>query len=99
MYAIAFALDQEPLKNSYRNESYPNAYNDIKLVLAEYGFIPQQGSVYFGDRLKVNAVTCVLAVQDLTIKYSWFKAAVRDLRMLRIEDDNDLKPAINAISS
>lgn len=98
MYAIAFDLDTETLKSTYRNESHQNAYYDIQLVLEGYGFSRQQGSVYFGNVNKVNAVTCVLAIQDLTKKHPWFKASVKDIRMLRIEDDNDLKPAIDAIT-
>jgi virulence-associated protein VapD len=49
--------------------------------------------VYFGNE-KVDAVTCVLAVQELTRTYSWFGPSVRDIRMLRIEDNNDLLPAV-----
>ena len=37
---------------------------------------------------------CVLTVQRLSRKYPWFKASVRDIRMLRIEENNDLLPTI-----
>jgi len=57
------------------------------------GFNWQQGSVYFGSE-KINAVTCVMAAQTLSREYVWFKASVRDIRMLRIEEMNDLKPAL-----
>ena len=40
--------------------------------------------VYFGGDT-VDAVTCVLAIQDLAQRYSWFAPSVRDIRMLRIE--------------
>lgn len=94
MYAIAFDLEQDTLSKTYGNSSYTNAYNDIKKVLESYGFTRQQGGVYFGDS-KVDAVRCVLAVQDLAKKFSWFSASVEDIRMLRIEDNNDLMPAIS----
>ena len=94
MYAIALDLEQDTLSKTYGNPSYTNAYNDIKKVLESYGFTRQQGSVYFGDS-KVDAVRCVLAVQDLAKKFSWFSASVEDIRMLRIEDNNDLMPAIS----
>jgi virulence-associated protein VapD len=42
-------------------------------------------------------VTCVLAVQDLTSAHAWFRPAVTGIRMLRIEDNNDLKPAIERV--
>lgn len=93
VFAIAFDLDTSVLKDSYHNESWQNAYGDVKKALEDYGFERMQGSVYFGDS-SVDAVTCVLAVQQLTADFEWFGPAVRDIRMLRIEDNNDLMPAV-----
>ncbi len=95
MYAIVFDLDQDSLEKTYHNSSYKNAYTDIKKTLALHGFDRQQGSVYFGDVSKVDAVTCVLAVMDLAKNNPWFAPSVSDIRMLRIEDNNDLMPAVN----
>jgi virulence-associated protein VapD len=53
--------------------------------------------VYFAADEKVDPVRCVLAVQDLTRTYPWFAGAVSDIRMLRIEENNDLMPAIEDI--
>ncbi|HBN9803513.1 MULTISPECIES: virulence factor [Gammaproteobacteria] len=92
-YAIAFDLDTETLKQSYPNPSWNNAYGDIRKTLEPLGFSWQQGSVYFGDE-RINAVQCVLAAQQLSTTYTWFKASVRDIRMLRIEEMNDLAPAL-----
>jgi len=94
MYAIVFDLDQEMLSTTYLNDSYKNAYEDIKKVLEARGFTRQQGSVYFGDVAKVDAVSCVLAVMELAKTNSWFEPSVKDIRMLRIEDNNDLMPAV-----
>jgi len=94
MYAIAFDLDTEALKTTYGGSSWNNACMDIRKELDSMGFTWQQGSVYFGGD-KVNAVTCVLAAGRLTRKYAWFAASVRDIRMLRIEEMNDLRPAID----
>jgi len=96
VYAIAFDMDTESLKQLYTNDSWNNAYTDIKRILQTYGFERQQGSVYFGKE-SVNAVTCVLAVQDLTKTLPWFAASVKDIRMLRIEEDNDLLPAVTQV--
>jgi len=95
VYAITFDLHMETLRKTYRNDSINNAYSDIKQVLEIYGFHRQQGSVYFGDET-VDAVKCVLAVQDCARQHDWFAASVADIRMLRIEDNNDLGPAIEA---
>ncbi len=95
MYAITFDLDQDALKNTYPGPSHTNAYVEIRKILIDEGFSWTQGSVYFGGK-KINAVTCVLAAQRLARELAWFAPAVRDIRMLRIEDNNDLGPAIEA---
>ena len=92
-FAIAFDLEQDMLRQTYGNPSYQNAYGDIKKVLARYGFSGQQGSVYFGDD-SVDAVRTVMVAQRLARDFPWFVPSVRDIRMLRIEDDNDLMQAI-----
>ena len=96
MYAITFDIGTTVLQASCYNASWQNAYNDIGKTLRQHGFTRQQGSVYFGDET-VDAVRCVLAVQDLSRNYVWFSPAVHDIRMLRIEDNNDLMPAVAAV--
>ena len=97
MYAIAFDLDTERLKELYHNASWQNAYEDIRRVLETHGFERQQGSVYFGDANKVDAVRCVIAVQELTRSLAWFASSISDIRMLRIEENNDLMPAVEEV--
>ena len=92
VYAIAFDLDIESLRKHY-GDPYNNAYHEIRGVLKRHGFAWQQGSVYFGDET-INAVMCVLAAIDLSRSLPWFAASVRDIRMLRIEELNDLMPAV-----
>ncbi|WP_155931744.1 virulence factor [Methylopila sp. 73B] len=92
-YAISFDLDTKALQEGYPTPSWQNAYADIARFLRSKGFDRQQGSVYFGDN-SVDVVICQIAVQELTFEYPWFAPSVRDIRMLRIEDNNDLMPAI-----
>lgn len=94
MYAISFDLDTKVLQQSYPSASWQNAYADIGKFLRERGFDHQQGSVYFGDDT-IDVVRCQLAVQEMTIEFDWFAPSVRDIRMLRIEENNDLRPAID----
>jgi virulence-associated protein VapD len=93
VYAICFDLDTELLKQHYPNSSFNNGYADIKNVLLEHGFTWQQGSVYFGNE-ETTPVTCVLAVQAVQKAHPWFRQVVSDVRMLRIEENNDLSPAL-----
>ena len=92
MYAIAFDTDIESLRTHY-GDPYNGAYLEIRRVLERSGFRWQQGSTYFGGTT-VNAVACVMAAQELGRTLPWFAASVRDIRMLRIEENNDLMPAV-----
>jgi virulence-associated protein VapD len=92
VYAIAFDMDIEQQRTNY-GDPYNNAYLEIRRVLQRHGFTWQQGSVYFGGP-DVTAVTCVLAALDLSQSLPWFAASVRDIRLLRIEELNDLMPAV-----
>lgn len=95
-YAIVLDLDIRTLETLYHKPSWRNADVDVGNVLARHGFNRMQGSTYFGDD-GVDAVRCVLAVHDLTRRYDWFQPSVRDIRMLRIDDNNDLMPAVAAV--
>jgi virulence-associated protein VapD len=97
MYAIAFDMDIESLRENY-GDPYNNAYIEIRKVLQRHGFNWPQGSVYFGGE-NINAVTCVMAAIDLAKQLPWFSASVRDIRMLRIEELNDLMPAVQQSQS
>ena len=95
MYAITFDMDTKALEAALGSTNYKNAYAMIAKELEARDFEWTQGSVYFG-RETVDAVSCVLAVQDIARKFNWFQGCVRDIRMLRIEEKNDLKPAIDS---
>lgn len=95
MYAITFDLDTDTLQHAYPGDSWRNAYAEIRRILIEDGFEWQQGSVYFGDPAQIDAVRCVVTAQRLARELAWFGESVRDIRMLRIEENNDLGPAID----
>jgi virulence-associated protein VapD len=97
MYAITFDMDTSRMEELYDGPSWRNGYTEIGAILGEHGFDWRQGSVYFGDD-SVNAVVCVLAIQDVSKRLNWFGPSVRDVRMLRIEEFNDLGPAVSVIS-
>lgn len=92
-YAISFDLDTLILQDVYPGTSWNNAYADIRNFLESRGFTHQQGSVYFGGD-DIDVVTCVMVAQSLASEFPWFEPSVRDIRMLRIEENNDLMPAL-----
>ena len=87
MYAITFDLDVNALEQSHPSRNRTAGYDDIRRVLERHGFTGVQGSVYFGGS---DPVDCFVAVKELGDRYSWFKYVVRDIRMLRVEENNDL---------
>ena len=101
VYAVAFDMDIEQLRTHF-GDPYNNAYLEIRRVLERHHFQWQQGSVYFGDATvtaaTVTAATVMVAVIDLTAQLPWFAASVRDIRMLRIEELNDLMPIVQRVA-
>ena len=92
MYAITFDLDIDSLRANYGAPSN-QACDEIRRILQGHGSTRQQGSIYLRGE-QINAVTCVLAAIGLSRSLPWFAASVRDIRMLRIEELNDLMPAV-----
>lgn len=93
MYAIAFDLDTEKLKANYGKPSWNNAYAEIREFLASKGFSNQQESLYYGGP-QVTQVSAVLAVVELSRTFSYLKPSVKDIRILRLLDYDDLMPAV-----
>lgn len=93
VYAIAFDIDTQ-VAEAVMGDTWKSCYGMIERGLAAHGFKRMQGSLYFGTP-ESNAVTCVIAVRDLDDRYQWFGRIIKDLRMLRIDEDNDLRPALN----
>ncbi len=94
MYAISFDLDTETLETLYPSSSWRNAYSDIRKFLEDNGFEHKQGSVYFSVD-EIDAVECIIVAQELGDAFEWFTPCCRDIRMLRIEENNDLMPALD----
>ncbi len=89
VYAIAFDFDTEVIERLYPNGSWRNAYVDVRSFLKESGFEHRQGSVYFGEP-SLTATECIAIVEDMADEFSWFTPSLKDIRMLRIEENNDL---------
>ena len=91
MYAILINLDADSL---LEHEKQNNVNQQIKIYMIENGFIWKQGNIYFGNE-NITAVSCVVVIQKLAQKYSWFSTCVKEVRMLRIEENTDLLPALS----
>lgn len=93
MYAVVFDLDTNCPNKSNDGSTYHEAYKLVRDFMTQNGFSHTQGSVYFGDS-NMDAVKCVLTIQKLAKLHPWFATCAKDVRMLRIEENNDLLPAI-----
>lgn len=96
MYAVTFDIDTNCLNQDDSVSQAPNVYGAIRKFMENNGFIWKQGSVYFGTD-EINAVTCVTVIQKLVKEMPVFAICVKDVRMLKIEENNDLMPAIKAV--
>ena len=91
MYAVLIDLDTDSL---LEYEKLNNVNQQIKIYMIENGFIWKQGNIYFGNK-NITAVNCVVVIQKLAQKYSWFSTYAKEVRMLRIEENTDLLPALS----
>jgi len=94
VYAITFDFDAGMLEQLYPSPSWKNACSDVRRSFEQNGFENKQGSVYFALD-EIDAVECVGLVQDLAETYDWFTPSLEDIRMLRIEENNDLMPILD----
>lgn len=94
VYAITFDFDVQLLEQLHSNASWRNAYSDVRRFLEENGFENKQGAVYFAID-DIDAVECIAIVQDLADAFDWFTPSLKNIRMLRIEENNDLMPVLD----
>ena len=73
--AINFDLDVNNLKIHYKNNSYTNAYDDIKRFLLSNGFEHRQGSGYVSIK-PINRIDTMDVIRSLSHKYDWFPKCV-----------------------
>ena len=85
MFAIAFDLVVADAER-HHPKGTSQAYADIKLTLAKFGFEGAQGRVY----LTINTDTANLLRAILALKaHSWFAPSGRDVRGFKVEDWSD----------
>lgn len=90
MFAIAFDLTVADTKR-HHPKGVSQAYADMALVLARFGFRGIQGSVYVCDSEDMaNLFQAISALKALP----WLPASVRDIRAFRIEQWSDFTAII-----
>ena len=90
MFAIAFDLKYHDTAANHP-KSVSQAYTDIKVVLASFGFIPIQGSVYVTESDDLaNLFSAIMALKALP----WLPACIKDIRAFKVEHWSDFTAVI-----
>ena len=92
MFAIAFDLVVEDTAR-HHPKGVAQAYADIRVCLAQYGFDRIQGSVYVNDNEDMaNLFQAIYALRGMP----WLPGSVRDIRAFRIEQWSDFTDVIKS---
>lgn len=83
---IVFDMDTHCLERCYHNESWRNAYGDIKRVLEKYGFTNIQGTVYLSE-VGIKQAHGTLALQEVAVRFEWFASCASNIQFYELKDD------------
>lgn len=86
---IAFDLDTNLLKIYYPNQSWNQAYYDIKIHMLKNGFSWVQGSVYISNK-KITNFRVANILEELAEKNPWLNICMRDCRESNIEKEHNV---------
>jgi virulence-associated protein VapD len=94
---IVFDLDTEALEQNYHNNSWRNAYSDIRRVLNSHRFTNIQGTVYLSER-GVRQAHGTLALQELAIRFAWFDKCVSNIQFYDLADDFNAQFIVDGVT-
>jgi virulence-associated protein VapD len=94
---IVFDLDTKCLEQSYHNNSWQNAYADIRRILNRHRFNNIQGTVYLSE-IGVRQAHGTLALQEVAIKFSWFEKCVSNVQFYALADDFNAQFIVDSIA-
>lgn len=90
MFAIAFDLVVADTERQHP-KGVSQAYAEIGAILAEFGFVRIQGSLYVSqDENMAKLFQAIMALRE----QPWFPQSVRDIRAFRIEQWSDFTPVV-----
>jgi virulence-associated protein VapD len=94
---IVFDLDTKCLEKQYHNNSWQNAYADIRRILLQHGFNNIQGTVYLSE-VGVRQAHGTLALQEVAIRFSWFEKCVSNVQFYDLADDFNAQFIVDGIA-
>lgn len=91
-YAISYDLNTDAVKRLFpRSLSTP--YSQIDRFLTGRRFYRVQGSLFYGPD-NGSVFYCVNAIRDMCELHPWFPLVVKDLRLLTISANDDLREIV-----
>jgi virulence-associated protein VapD len=94
---IVFDLDTKCLEQNYDNNSWQNAYADIRKTLNKHRFNNIQGTVYLSEP-GIRQAHGTLALQDVAIKFHWFEKCVSNVQFYDLADDFNAQFIVDSIA-
>lgn len=94
---IVFDLDTKCLEQDYHNNSWQNAYADIRKILNKHRFNNIQGTVYLSEA-GVRQAHGTLALQEVAIKFAWFEKCVSNVQFYDLADDFNAQFIVDGIA-
>ncbi|MDP8163488.1 hypothetical protein QJU89_02985 [Pasteurella skyensis] len=85
MYAVIFDIDT--------SDSH---HKCIREFMEKHDFDYYKNGIYWGND-SVNSVNCIIVVQQLIQEFPFLIDHIKDIRMFKIQENNDLMPAIKFI--
>lgn len=76
---IVFDLDTKCLAEHYHNNSWNNAYYDIRKILTSHRFNNIQGTVYLSE-VGIRQAHGTIALQEVAIRFPWFEKCVSNVQ-------------------
>jgi virulence-associated protein VapD len=92
MHILNIDLDSEAIRD------LPNPRAQIADVLLKRGFERIATNLYSGGEA-MDTLRCVLAVQQLSRLLPWFTHCARDVRLLHVEQIDDLLPVVKEMAA
>lgn len=94
---IVFDLDTKCLEKNYHNNSWQNAYSDIRRVLNRHRFNNIQGTVYLSE-VGIRQAHGTIALQEVTIRFPWFDKCVSNVQFYDLAADFNAQFIVDGIT-
>ncbi|MCU4116893.1 virulence protein [Mycoplasma zalophi] len=92
MYGIVFYLKKDLLKETYGNDDYHAAYEEIRAILRHYGFHWLSNSFYYSRNIN-NLANIYKVIRILKTK-EWFKKSLVSFNVFKMQDMSDFTQLI-----